>query len=82
MIGNYTIFTLNPDDIVVEQQRTSKFTFEELKKIVGGRVQIIPTGDGHAYVFCEDGIPRGLKTNPFVPDFVGRVLYTELKLIR
>lgn len=82
MIGNYTIFTQNPDDIIVQQQRTSKFTYEELKKIVGGNIQIIRTDEKHGYVVCEDGIPRGFETNPFVPDFVGPVLYTELKLIR
>lgn len=82
MLGTFIIFSLDSTVSPIEEQRSTKFTYKELSDIVGGRIQIVPAGDGNLFVVCEDGLCRNMPENPHVGDFVGQVLWTEAKLIK
>jgi len=80
MVGKFTVYT-NSDEVPVQQERTSKFSFLELQQLLGGRIGVMPYGS-RVLVYDDEGLCKGLATNKHFPDFVGPVVVMDKKLIK
>lgn len=85
-MSTYEYIIYAEDGSFSRNNRDGPFTLEELRTIVGGRIEILPAkipgikGYKNVYVVCEDGIYK-YGPNKNLPQFYGPVLLADKKLI-